>query len=135
MVHGLETLIRINDEASESKQEPKPVRRVAYVVEERSGVKIVLWMEVTYGLSMADTAKICALNYAKNCSRFESGTVVEVIVKPEDPLPEQTFKIRVDTVATWINPREGCGDDVAKQNSTARSGHHQANGSGEHQRT
>jgi len=135
MVHGLETLIRINDEASESKQEPKPVRRVAYVVEDRSGIKLVLWVEITYGLSMAQTAKECALAYVQNCSRFESGTVVEVIVKPEDPLPEQTFKIRVDTVATWINPMEGCGDDLAKQDSTARSGHHQANGSGEHQRT
>lgn len=110
MVHGLETMRRMNEESSVL-DEPKLIRRVCCVTEQRNGITIVLWMTVAYGLTMAESAKQCALEYAANQTTFTPGMIVEVCVKPEAPLPEQDFKIRVDAVATWINPREGCGDN------------------------
>ena len=89
---------------------PSKIRRVCCVTEDRGCVTIVLWMTVTYDLTMAESAKQCALEYAMNQTKFTPGMLVDVCVKPEAPLPEQTFRIRVDAVATWVNPREGCGD-------------------------
>ena len=86
---------------------PSKIRRVT---EKRNGITIVLWMNVAYDLTMAESAKQCALEYAMNQTKFTPGMLVDVCVKPESPLPEQTFRIRVDVVATWVNPREGCGD-------------------------
>lgn len=117
MVHGLETLLKLNEEATNRRiKKLGTVRRVCCVLNDE---KDVVWVKTCYGYSMAESARRCAISYALSRSQFPNGQTIEVVVKPEDPLPVQYFKIRLEATATWVNPREGCGDDLERQDKTA----------------